>query len=167
MATANFKNKNASRIFALDNDQIEDLRNDGLDFNDWNHVSHGVVYNPENGEAIYFSVRLEAVLRDGYYGGGNLDWKLNFDIDGSGEADADELPSTDMILYMMERNSVAVDDETHPDVMQLLADMISRKMHLDFYNLSQSIESEFRTIGCTALRCVGRFSNGEAIYEKE
>lgn len=167
MATANFLNKNASRIFALDNDQIEDLRNDGLDFDDWSHVSHGVVYNPENGGAIGFSVEVEAVLRHGYYGGGNLDWKLNFDIDGSGEADADELPSTDMILYMMERNSYAVNDETHPDVMQLLADMISRKMHLDFYNLSQSIESEFRTIGCTPLRCVGRFSNGEAIYEKE
>jgi len=68
---------------------------------------------------------------------------------------------------MMERNSCAVSDETHPDVMQLLADMISRGMRLGFDEVSQAIESEFRVIGCTPLRCVGRFSNGEAIYEKE
>ena len=167
MATANFLNKNASRIFALDNDQIEDLWFNGFDVDNCTYHSHGVVYNPENGQAINFSVGVEAVMQYGYYIGGNLDWKLSFDIDGSGEADADELPSTDMILYMMERNSCAVSDETHPDVMQLLADMISREMRLGFDEVSQAIESEFRVIGCTPLRCVGRFSNGEAIYEKE
>lgn len=167
MATANFENKNASRIFALDNDQIEDLMAGGFCIENCTFHSYGLVYNPENGSAIHFSVNVRAVLRQGYYSGGNLDWELQFDIDGSGEADADELPSTDMIMYMMERNSYAVNDETHPDVMQLLADMIKRKMHLALYQVSNLIESEFRNLGCTPLRCVGRFSNGEAIYEHE
>lgn len=102
---------------------------------------------------VEVEIQLVAILRSGYYEGANLDWELTYFADGY-ENDEEIVEEWEyqaakehsVGLVKMNRSRVEAWVETNRD------------------RLVSDVETIFEEMS-TPLRLVGRFSNGEAIYE--
>ena len=189
MATSNFITNNASRIFVIPIKEEFDFDDaaanvtasligighestrESWDRYDGRYMTekfmNDSVWNPENGKRIEFDVHIKTCIRSGYYSDANLDWEIGYSLEGYGELDIQSVPDEDYIKELLDRNSYAVSGETDSDIFDLLASMIRERIVRMMSSLVEETENEFRQNSSASLRCVGRFSNGEAIYEQE
>lgn len=189
MATSNFITNNASRIFVIPIKEEFDFDDaaanvtasligighestrESWDRYDGRYMTekfmNDSVWNPENGKPIEFDVHIKTCIRSGYYSDANLDWEIGYSLEGYGELDIQSVPDEDYIKELLDRNSYAVSGETDSDIFDLLASMIRERIVRMMSSLVEETENEFRQNSSASLRCVGRFSNGEAIYEQE
>jgi len=179
MATSNFHNVNASHIFAcsLENEwDFEDLK-DNLSYefkklDGFNTLTKSDPYElrsfPSTSicsvsrQHIYNNFSLDVIVtivaRSGYYEGCNLDWHVNYEIDGH-SADVDDFLSSIDYVY-----SNFVDDysETEVKAFSLLAEKKAEELQNEIVEEVEKVFGMYsEKLGVTA-----RFSNGETIYHK-
>ena len=95
------------------------------------------------------SVTLTPVIRSGYYGGVNLDWEMEYHIEGYAHDDID-----------------AIDWDGHfPNRPFMYEGWVTTFLEESADKLKTKVEKVFADYS-TPLNRVGVFSNGEAIYEK-
>jgi hypothetical protein len=176
MATSNFHNVNASAIFAvpLENDfDYEDLvdnlkselSNDS-DYVDYGKTDHnecrsfpsrtlGSIRKYHQYKDFYVEVCVTPVIRSGYYEGVNLDWNVDYLINGDASYDSPDFYINDIAHYGNLPKSKAT-------TYAKLAEKKAEKLKNEIVEKLESIYSDYSMkLGVTA-----RFSNGETIYHK-
>ena len=176
MATSNFHNVNASAIFAvpLENDfDYEDLvdnlkselGNDS-DYVDYGKTDHnecrsfpsrtlGSIRKYHQYKDFYVEVCVTPVIRSGYYEGVNLDWNVDYLINGDASYDSPDFYINDIAHYGNLPKSKAT-------TYAKLAEKKAEKLKNEIVEKLESIYSDYSMkLGVTA-----RFSNGETIYHK-
>lgn len=178
MATSNFYNKNATKIFASEieddfdyeclvdniitnlkektdkNPNISMLRHTGK-FHDEAHVLGSIAisknYNLPNYGEIEVNVNIDMLLRHGYYAGINLDWDYQFEIEGDEVSEWEDIIST--LEYLCDKrlvNKTNFIDAWFSKTKDQLSTIVEDvyECYTDSYVVS------------------ARFSNGETWYEK-
>ena len=173
MATGNFLNVNASKVFECDNFNnidgaaiVEKLEEIGLDAyekeeNDCNRnfpgVYFGVIYKNWEFYGADIGLQIKLVRRSGYYESGNLDYEFVFDLADS--ADYDTTSEVEDDLFKWARDYAG---KAEPLFKHKLPKFIE-KMEKEIEEATDAIEklySEYSTELCVAARA----SNGETIY---
>jgi hypothetical protein len=176
MATSNFHNENSSSIFAVQlqdewayEDLISNLTSelssnpnwidrvvsDPNELRSFPSTTVGVIERMYQYKDFYVEVCVTPVIRSGYYEGCNLDWNVEFNINGMNAYDTADF-SVDDIQYCGGMNrSKAV-------VYTKLAERKAQKMMNEIVNELETLYSMYSD----KLEVVARFSNGETIYSK-
>jgi len=176
MATSNFHNVNASAIFAvqLENDfDYEDLvdnlkseLNNNSDYVDYGKADHnelrsfpsrtlGSIRKYHQYKDFYVEVCVTPVIRSGYYSGVNLDWNVDYLINGDVSYDSLDFYIDDIAYCGNLPKSKAT-------TYAKLAEKKAEKLKNEIVEKLESIYSDYSMkLGVTA-----RFSNGETIYHK-
>lgn len=176
MATSNFYNVNASKVYAAtieDEWEYEDLignikaefektpyhfRSGGKDNNELRSYPSSVIGSitkTKQYKDFEVSVTLTIVVRSGYYGGANLDWSLEYEVEGE---DTDNTEDFARILeYQMDWNY-----EGKAKQFAGYAEKWAEKAREEVINYVEGIFEQYTT----PLKVAARFSNGETIYEK-
>lgn len=117
MATSNFQNENASRIYAVDlendwdyDDLISNLEfelSNMPEYRDKGRDRHELRSYPSKvlGSLIDGDVQVVAIVRSGYYSGCNLDWDFYFndeDFDSRAEDSAENKAKLDKLVKKLE-----------------------------------------------------------------
>ena len=174
MATSNFHNVNASAIFAvpLENDfDYEDLvdnlkseLNNDSDYVDYGKTDPnelrsfpsrtlGSIRKYHQYKDFYVEVCVTPVIRSGYYDGVNLDWNVDYSINGD-SYDIDELENGIGYNTALPISKIKA--------YSLLAEKKAEKLKNEIVEKVESIFSDYSDrFGVTAV-----FSNGETIYHK-
>jgi hypothetical protein len=174
MATSNFHNVNASAIFAVQledewsyDDLVENLKSQ-LN-NDPNYVDYGKsdpnelrsfpsrslgsIRKYHQYKDFYVEVCVTPVIRSGYYEGVNLDWNVDYTINGD-VYDMDELENGIGYNTALPISKIKA--------YSLLAEKKAEKLKNEIVEKVESIFSDYSDrYGVTAV-----FSNGETIYHK-
>jgi hypothetical protein len=174
MATSNFHNVNASAIFAVQledewsyDDLVENLKSQ-LN-NDPNYVDYGKsdpnelrsfpsrslgsIRKYHQYKDFYVEVCVTPVIRSGYYEGVNLDWNVDYAINGD-VYDMDELENGIGYNTALPISKIKA--------YSLLAEKKAEKLKNEIVEKVESIFSDYSDrYGVTAV-----FSNGETIYHK-
>jgi hypothetical protein len=174
MATSNFHNVNASAIFAVQledewsyDDLVENLKSQ-LN-NDPNYVDYGKsdpnelrsfpsrslgsIRKYHQYKDFYVEVCVTPVIRSGYYDGVNLDWNVDYSINGD-SYDIDELENGIGYNTALPISKIKA--------YSLLAEKKAEKLKNEIVEKVESIFSDYSDrYGVTAV-----FSNGETIYHK-
>jgi hypothetical protein len=176
MATSNFHNVNASKIFAIEiveefeyQDLIDNLTYEleakgfhigsGRDSNELRSFPSKVIGSKtisKSFNGVEVEVEISAIVRSGYYSGVNLDWEINY---CNGRNFEGELPDTDYI---------AEDLEYYGNMNRGMALIQAKNVHKFFEKTKNILSTELETIFenySTPLIVVARFSNGETMYE--
>ncbi len=184
MGTANFYNKNASKYFIIENnsgdeeendfDDTLDLTIDGLkeSFQELANESKRDVYFGKidfddnrnfSGQALCkysdsftfcnsnLEVSIIPIIRSGYYTGANLDYDIEFKIDYDEYTEISEV-----INHIREYGS---------NVFKLNIGNCEKRLNELESNMINEVEKVFADF-TEQYQCIGRFSNGEALYEK-
>ena len=176
MSTSNFHNVNASAIFAvpLENDfDYEDLvdnlkseLNNDPDYVDYGKTdknelrsfpsrSLGSIRKYHQYKDFYVEVCVTPVVRSGYYSGVNLDWNVDYSINGDAQYDNNDFYIDDIAWYGKISKSKAIQ-------YAKLAEKKAEKLKNEIVEKVESIFSDYsEKYGVTAV-----FSNGETIYHK-
>ena len=174
MSTSNFHNVNASAIFAvpLENDfDYEDLVDnlkselkDNSDYVDYGKTDPnelrsfpsrtlGSIRRYHQYKDFYVEVCVTPVIRSGYYDGVNLDWNVDYSINGD-SYDIDELENGIGYNTALPISKIKA--------YSLLAEKKAEKLKNEIVEKVESIFSDYsEKYGVTAV-----FSNGETIYHK-
>ena len=174
MSTSNFHNVNASAIFAVQledewayDDLVENLKSQ-LN-NDPNYVDYGKsdpnelrsfpsrslgsIRKYHEYKDFYVEVCVTPVIRSGYYDGVNLDWNVDYSINGD-SYDIDELENGIGYNTALPISKIKA--------YSLLAEKKAEKLKNEIVEKVESIFSDYSDrYGVTAV-----FSNGETIYHK-
>ena len=176
MATSNFHNENASAIFAVqlehefDYDDLVDNLKSELN-NDPDYVDYGKADKNElrsfpsrtlgsirkyvQYKDFYVEVCVTPVIRSGYYDGVNLDWNVDYLINGDAQYDNTDFYIDDIAHYGSMSKSKATK-------YAKLAEKKAEKVKNQIVEKVESIFSDYsEKYGVTAV-----FSNGETIYHK-
>ena len=176
MATSNFHNENASAIFAVqlehefDYDDLVDNLKSELN-NDPDYVDYGKADKHElrsfpsrtlgsirkyvQYKDFYVEVCVTPVIRNGYYDGVNLDWNVDYLINGDAQYDNTDFYIDDIAHYGSMSKSKATK-------YAKLAEKKAEKVKNQIVEKVESIFSDYSDrYGVTAV-----FSNGETIYHK-
>ena len=176
MATSNFHNENASAIFAVqlehefDYDDLVDNLKSELN-NDPDYVDYGKADKHElrsfpsrtlgsirkyvQYKDFYVEVCVTPVIRNGYYDGVNLDWNVDYLINGDVQYDNTDFYIDDIAHYGSMSKSKATK-------YAKLAEKKAEKVKNQIVEKVESIFSDYSDrYGVTAV-----FSNGETIYHK-
>ena len=176
MATSNFHNENASAIFAVqlehefDYDDLVDNLKSELN-NDPDYVDYGKADKHElrsfpsrtlgsirkyvQYKDFYVEVCVTPVIRSGYYDGVNLDWNVDYLINGDAQYDNTDFYIDDIAHYGSMSKSKATK-------YAKLAEKKAEKVKNQIVEKVESIFSDYsEKYGVTAV-----FSNGETIYHK-
>lgn len=176
MATSNFHNENASAIFAVqlehefDYDDLVDNLKSELN-NDPDYVDYGKADKNElrsfpsrtlgsirkyvQYKDFYVEVCVTPVIRSGYYDGVNLDWNVDYLINGDAQYDNTDFYIDDIAHYGSMSKSKATK-------YAKLAEKKAEKVKNQIVDKVESIFSDYsEKYGVTAV-----FSNGETIYHK-
>jgi hypothetical protein len=176
MATSNFHNENASAIFAVqlehefDYDDLVDNLKSELN-NDPDYVDYGKTDKHElrsfpsrtlgsirkyaQYKDFYVEVCVTPVIRSGYYDGVNLDWNVDYLINGDASYDSPDFYIDDIAHYGSMGKSKATK-------YAKLAEKKAEKVKNQIVEKVESIFSDYsEKYGVTAV-----FSNGETIYHK-
>ena len=176
MATSNFHNVNASHIFAcaLENewdyeDLVDNLKSElsnDSDYVDYGKTDHnecrsfpsrtlGSIRKYHQYKDFYVEVCVTPVIRSGYYEGVNLDWNVDYLINGDASYDSPDFYINDIAHYGNLPKSKAT-------TYAKLAEKKAEKLKNEIVEKLESIYSDYSMkLGVTA-----RFSNGETIYHK-
>ena len=174
MATSNFHNVNASAIFAVQledewayDDLVENLKSQ-LN-NDPNYVDYGKsdpnelrsfpsrslgsIRKYHEYKDFYVEVCVTPVIRSGYYDGVNLDWNVDYSINGD-SYDIDELENGIGYNTALPISKIKA--------YSLLAEKKAEKLKNEIVDELESLYNDYSDrYGVTAV-----FSNGETIYHK-
>lgn len=182
MGTCNFHKTNASKYFVVlmpyeDEDEgvttirqpeemdVEFLQDclrerlkelaDKSDF-DFYKSEFGEIYQTITFMGIDTQIELEVKLNHGYYEGAVLDYNIVLRVDGT---DVDDLEcATDYWLNLLE------DDQKGLSIAN--RGRFERKLQNALDNMTTELETVFASIAEHTLKCVGVFSNGEAVYQE-
>jgi hypothetical protein len=176
MATSNFHNVNASAIFAVDlehdfdyEDLVDNLKselNNDPDYVDYGKTdknelrsfpsrSLGSIRKYHQYKDFYVEVCVTPVVRSGYYSGVNLDWNVDYSINGDAQYDNNDFYIDDIAWYGKISKSKAIQ-------YAKLAEKKAEKLKNEIVEKVESIFSDYsEKYGVTAV-----FSNGETIYHK-
>ncbi len=176
MATSNFHNVNASHIFAcsLENewdyeDLVDNLKSElsnDSDYVDYGKTDHnecrsfpsrtlGSIRKYHQYKDFYVEVCVTPVIRSGYYEGVNLDWNVDYLINGDASYDSPDFYINDIAHYGNLPKSKAT-------TYAKLAEKKAEKLKNEIVEKLESIYSDYSMkLGVTA-----QFSNGETIYHK-
>ncbi len=176
MATSNFHNVNASAIFAvqLENDfDYEDLvdnlkseLNNDSDYVDYGKADHnelrsfpsrtlGSIRKYHQYKDFYVEVCVTPVIRSGYYSGVNLDWNVDYLINGDVSYDSPDFYIDDIAYCGNLPKSKATQ-------YAKLAEKKAEKLKNQIVEKLESLYNDYsEKYGVTAV-----FSNGETIYHK-
>jgi hypothetical protein len=175
MATSNFYNENASRIFAAEleeefdyDDLISNLEYAIRDNSNSFSSGRSGEYLNNNSKILDFSlsndfnyvdnisveVVVHPVIRSGYYSGANLDWVFDFFIDGCDIED-----ETDIANYLMKYEDYSESKAT------ALGESRFKRLEILKNSLTNQLEKIYADY-TTPLVVTARFSNGETLYEK-
>lgn len=180
MSTPNFRNVNASRIYATHNEDCEDTFNNimcDLKSRGWHPLKKyddisifydGNTFMRKDKEVsigrFFILVSVVAIIRDGYYDGYNFDWDIEIEGDSfykaSGEYSFGEENAVDM-LYNERRYGIYYT----MGFCRMQAKNLVNKVRCAISELSEELEKVYATY-TDQLVCVGIFSNGETIYER-
>jgi hypothetical protein len=174
MATSNFHNVNASAIFAVRledewayDDLVENLTselNNDADYVDYGKTDKhelrsfpsrtlGSIRKYHQYKDFYVEVCVTPVIRSGYYEGVNLDWNVDYAINGD-VYDMDELENGIGYNTALPISKIKA--------YSLLAEKKAEKLKNEIVEKVESIFSDYSDrYGVTAV-----FSNGETIYHK-
>ena len=181
--TPNFSNKNASKVFAVlgnqyDEDgnhiwpeefdideaivyyreQLKELPFDYFEMDVWdNNRSYPArciaeLYSSKQYGDIEFTITVSCMIRSAYYDGANLDWEVEY-----GE-------NYDDLEYAIEAE-LSFSESMNKGMQELQKDNIRTWAENKTSEMIEAIEKIYEQAS-TPLRCVGVFSNGEAIYER-
>ncbi len=176
MSTSNFHNVNASAIFAvlLENDfDYEDLVDnlkselkDNSDYVDYGKTDHnelrsfpsrtlGSIRRYHQYKDFYVEVCVTPVIRSGYYSGVNLDWNVDYLINGDVSYDSPDFCIDDIAHYgNLPKSKATIYAKLAEKRAEKVKDYIVEKLETIYSNYSDKL-------GVTAV-----FSNGETIYHK-
>ena len=176
MATSNFHNENASAIFAVQlehefdyDDLVENLKselNNDPDYVDYGKTDKhelrsfpsrtlGSIRKYVQYKDFYVEVCVTPVIRSGYYDGVNLDWNVDYLINGDAQYDNTDFYIDDIAHYGSMSKSKATK-------YAKLAEKKAEKVKNQIVEKVESIFSDYsEKYGVTAV-----FSNGETIYHK-
>jgi hypothetical protein len=176
MATSNFHNENASAIFAVQlehefdyDDLVENLKselNNDPDYVDYGKTDKhelrsfpsrtlGSIRKYVEYKDFYVEVCVTPVIRSGYYDGVNLDWNVDYLINGDAQYDNTDFYIDDIAHYGSMSKSKATK-------YAKLAEKKAEKVKNQIVEKVESIFSDYsEKYGVTAV-----FSNGETIYHK-
>jgi hypothetical protein len=176
MATSNFHNVNASHIFACSledewayDDLVDNLKSElgnDSDYVDYGKTDHnecrsfpsrtlGSIRKYHQYKDFYVEVCVTPVIRSGYYEGVNLDWNVDYLINGDASYDSPDFYINDIAHYGNLPKSKAT-------TYAKLAEKKAEKLKNEIVEKLESIYSDYSMkLGVTA-----RFSNGETIYHK-
>jgi len=176
MATSNFHNENASAIFAVQlehefdyDDLVENLKselNNDPDYVDYGKTDKhelrsfpsrtlGSIRKYAQYKDFYVEVCITPVIRSGYYDGVNLDWNVDYLINGDAQYDNTDFYIDDIAHYGSMSKSKATK-------YAKLAEKKAEKIKNQIVEKVESIFSDYsEKYGVTAV-----FSNGETIYHK-
>jgi len=176
MATSNFHNENASAIFAVQlehefdyDDLVENLKselNNDPDYVDYGKTDKhelrsfpsrtlGSIRKYAQYKDFYVAVCVTPVIRSGYYDGVNLDWNVDYLINGDAQYDNTDFYIDDIAHYGSMSKSKATK-------YAKLAEKKAEKIKNQIVEKVESIFSDYsEKYGVTAV-----FSNGETIYHK-
>lgn len=172
MSTGNFHNVNASKVFAVevqeewDYDDLVlnigselDFRDFGKDVNELrSYPSKCIGTLDDSKEYADFSANIElvAIVRSGYYSGVNLDWGIRYEICGDWFDELDERDIADTLEYQLDYSRKLAERKAEYVVKwaEANAPVLVDKLETIYENYS------------TPLNVVGRFSNGEVVYEE-
>jgi hypothetical protein len=176
MATSNFHNVNASAIFAVQledewayDDLVENLKSQ-LN-NDPNYVDYGKsdpnelrsfpsrslgsIRKYHQYKDFYVEVCVTPVIRSGYYSGCNLDWNVDYLINGDASYDSPDFYIDDIAHYGNLSKSAAT---KYAKLAEKKAEKIKNEIVDELESLYNNYSDRY---GVTAV-----FSNGETIYHK-
>jgi hypothetical protein len=173
MATSNFHNVNASAIFAVRledewayDDLVENLTSElsnNPDYVDYGKTdkhelrsfpsrSLGSIRKYHQYKDFYVEVCVTPVIRSGYYEGVNLDWNVDYLINGECSYDEPNFEVADVEWYGKISKSKAIQ----------YADKKAEKIKNEIVEQLESLYNDYsEKYGVTAV-----FSNGETIYHK-
>ena len=174
MATSNFHNVNASHIFAcsLENewdyeDLVDNLKSElsnDSDYVDYGKTDHnelrsfpsttlGSIRKYHQYKDFYVEVCVTPVIRSGYYSGCNLDWNVDYLINGDASYDSPDFYINDIAHYGNLSKSKAI-------VYAKLAEKKAEKLRYEIVEKLEALYNDYsQKLGVTA-----QFSNGETIY---
>jgi len=185
MSTCNFDNRNASKIFAVLNEENCEFIYDDVIENLLYELENIFKqdYTPENkkednelrsfpskviatvvGKSKYYkNINLELfpiieiVVRNGYYQGINFDWNLKIQIEGE-MVDLEDV--REEVVYQTERYETFSKSgtERYANYTQNFAEKASQEL----IKQVEKILTEYTD----TLQCIAVFSNGEAVYER-
>jgi hypothetical protein len=176
MATSNFHNENASAIFAvpLENEfdyedlvcNLESELSNNPDYVDYGKTDKhelrsfpsrtlGSIRKYAQYKDFYVEVCVTPVIRSGYYSGVNLDWNVDYLINGDASYDTPDFYIDDIAHYSNLPKSKATK-------YAKLAEKKAEKIKNEIVEKLESIYNNYSDrYGVTAV-----FSNGETIYHK-
>jgi len=176
MATSNFHNENASAIFAVElehefdyDDLVDNLKselNNDPDYVDYGKTDKhelrsfpsrtlGSIRKYHQYKDFYVEVCVTPVIRSGYYSGCNLDWNVDYLINGDASYDSPSFYIDDIAHYGNLPKSKA-------SVYASLAAKKAEKITNQIVEQLESLYNDYsEKYGVTAV-----FSNGETIYHK-
>ena len=176
MATSNFHNVNASAIFAVPLEHefdyedlvcnLESELSNNPDYVDYGKTDKnelrsfpsrtlGSIRRYHQYKDFYVEVCVTPVIRSGYYSGVNLDWNVDYLINGDASYDSPDFYIDDIAYCGNLPKSKAT-------IYAKLAEKKAEKLKNEIVEKLESIYSDYSMkLGVTA-----RFSNGETIYHK-
>lgn len=181
MGTANFANpSNASRYYAVLMGEVEDYEIDdykeGLHYNvceafenvdqsSWsdrarNFGFHGVsciAFSKWYGD-VEVAFQVHVGLVSGYYQGATLDWRITMGYDDN---EVDRL-DVDQSIWL----DLKYEYENNPGLAKILAKKAQAWASKILDEVDEKLNDLCSKMCEVELQCVGRFSNGEALYEK-
>jgi hypothetical protein len=176
MATSNFHNVNASAIFAVPLEHefdyedlvcnLESELSNNPDYVDYGKTDKnelrsfpsrtlGSIRKYHQYKDFYVEVCVTPVIRSGYYEGVNLDWNVDYLINGDASYDSPDFYINDIAHYGNLSKSKATQ-------YAKLAEKKAEKLKNEIVEKLESLYSDYsEKYGVTAV-----FSNGETIYHK-
>ena len=194
MATGNFFNKNASKVFAIacatEVDTLDEHGNETTEYRQpdefeyaeeiefikdeikrhpkWNdegsddysrnfhRTALGVLIADKSYLDVTIEIGITAFARSGYYEGANLDWELEFFVDGYEHSDIDGA---------VEEWEFQVEEDNNAGLISIHKTNVENWMNNTVDNLIEELEAIFENVSQHKLRVAARFSNGEVMYE--
>lgn len=192
MSAPNFKLKNSSKYFVIDNIEdetdydmlVEDLQehfknviNNDIDVEIYNNIDNnndrnypGLQFAEINKEldidelnGFLVNICFNLVLRSGYYSGVNLDFDYNIVLENE-ECDNIDYFS-DVIDNFFSNNFDEFDEDEDEYILNNRRLEIENNIIEEYKNLVSLIENEYSKLSEEYIK-TAQFSNGEAIYEK-
>lgn len=179
MSTPNFRNVNASRIYATHNEDyknayynvMSDLESCGWypikEYDSSNRYYGGRMFMQKDKEVsisrFSISVSVKAIIRNGYYDDSNFDWDIEIEGDGSydvsGEYSFGEKDAANLIYDYQYGTYYTM------GFCRMQARNLVNKVRCAISELSEELENVYASY-TDQLVCVEIFSNGEAVYER-
>ena len=176
MSTSNFHNVNASAIFAVplehefdyedlvdnlkselsnDSDYVDYGKTDSNEVRSFPSRTLGSIRKYHQYKDFYVEVCVTPVIRSGYYSGCNLDWNVDYLINGDASYDSPDFYIDDIAHYGNLPKSTATK-------YAKLAEKKAEKLKNEIVEKLEALYNDYSDrYGVTAV-----FSNGETIYHK-